>query len=153
MTRHTVINPKTGRRVFKTGAIGRAITKKTNATQKKKPVKGKLIKSTPLKKKGKNVKNVVKGVPVKCVKGVCIKAVKGKGKGGPVPGKYYGYEGATKKASPLVKTAGKTKGHCARPSARAYFDAGHRPGSCVKYGGSWHCLAMRTNGSPYWKEI
>ena len=145
MTRHTVINPKTGRRVFKTGAIGRAISKQTKSAnaRKKKPasVPKNVVKGVP-------IKNVVKGV--KCVKGKCVLV---KGKGGPIKGKFYGYEGATKKASPCIKTAGKTKGLCARPSARAWFDAGHQPGACVKYGGFWHCLAMRNNGSPYWQKI
>ena len=34
MTRHRVLNPKTGRMVFKTGAIGRALKKPKPANKK-----------------------------------------------------------------------------------------------------------------------
>lgn len=55
MTRHTIVNPKTGRLVFKTGALGQAILKKqrkrdrskqTNKASKKKA-------NAPMKKKDK----------------------------------------------------------------------------------------------------
>lgn len=49
MGRHTVINPATGRRVLKTGAIGRAITKKKNA---KKSEKGGVVKKAKKAKGG-----------------------------------------------------------------------------------------------------
>ena len=134
MSRHTVINPKTGRRVFKTGALGRAITSKAKCEKKHikcengKCKKAKTIKT--IKKKEKNVK---------------------KKKGGPVPGKFYGYAGATKRSSPPLKTAGKTKHFCTRPSARALFDLGWEAGRTCVYDDKLHVLAIRTNGSPYWK--
>lgn len=55
MTRHTVLNPVTGRYVFKTGVLGQKIMKK----KKKKPV---LKKTKPVKKK---VKKTAKPKPDK----------------------------------------------------------------------------------------
>ena len=49
MTRHTVLNPSTGRYVFKTGVLGRQIMKKMkkkqNQLKKKKPEKKKIKKT------------------------------------------------------------------------------------------------------------
>lgn len=46
MTRHTILNPSTGRYVFKTGVLGRKIMKKKKKQQKNKtPLKKKLQKS------------------------------------------------------------------------------------------------------------
>lgn len=127
-TPHRVINPKTGRRVLKKGKIGQAVV----AAKKKKPAK----KTTSSSKK--------------CTGGHCNVTPKKK-KGGPVRGKFYGYEGATKYTSPIVKRAGKTKNYAARPSARRCFDDGYRGPVC--YGGKMHVMAFRSNGSPYWKEV
>ena len=74
MGRHTMINPQTGRVVFKTGALGRKIQK---AQKKKKTTK------KPNKSAGK-----------KTSKGCNVKA----------PSKSYHGPGATKRASPLWKT-------------------------------------------------
>lgn len=71
---------------------------------------------------------------------------------GAIKGKFYGKPGATKTASPIFKTAGKTKNYATRPSARAFFDMGLTK-SRVCYGGKCHKMAFRANGSPYWKVI
>ena len=130
-TPHKVINPATGRSVLKKGKIGRQVT----ANAKKKQGKKKTAYTT-MTNKCKNMKR--------------INVTPKKKKGGPVPGKYYGIEGATKYASPIVKRAGKTKNYASRPSARACFDRGDCGPVC--YGGHYHVMAFRTNGSPYWKK-
>ena len=46
-----------------------------------------------------------------------------------------------------------------RPSARGFFDAGATEGCVVRYTvpGSglraWHALALRPNGSPFWRKV
>jgi hypothetical protein len=129
-TPHKVINPATGRRVLKKGKIGRQVTakKKRNSAAKSKCTKG---------TKGKCTKG-------KCKNGKCKK-------GGPVKGRYYGVEGATKYASPIMKRAGKTKNYACRPSARASFDRGDYDD--VIYDGRLHKMAYRRNGSPYYQEV
>ena len=69
MGRHTILNPKTGRRVLKTGAIGRKVSK-----AKKTVVKG---------SKDKKKKNVTKTVTSKnkkqsgpCLSGTCLPGVR-----------------------------------------------------------------------------
>lgn len=145
MTRHRVQNPKTGRMVFKTGAIGRNLTKAK--PQIKKVIK-KVIKKPTNRPTGRTPKDT-KGRDMKwdgCKGKWCSKKI-----GGPIKGKYYGYEGATKKPSALIKSAGKTKNFATRPSARAFFDRGdYGP---VYYAGKRHIMAFRINGSPYWKEM
>ena len=71
--------------------------------------------------------------------------------GGPVKHRFYGYQGATKKKSPLLGTAGKTKNYAVRPKARAFFDRGLFGPVC--YGGKCHVMQFRSNGSPYWKAV
>lgn len=132
--RQKVINPKTGRKVYRTGLIGKALKE-----AKKKKAKS----STPDKK-------IVKKQPTTPQKKVAKRKLHKK-KGGPIKGKFYGYEGATKVASPLMKIAGKTKNNAVRPSARAYFDRGDYGPVC--YGGKCHMMAFRSNGSPYWKAM
>ena len=129
--RQKVKNPKTGRIVYRTGSIGKALkeAKKKKKTAPSTPTKKKTVKPSPATPKKKIAKR----------------------KGGPVKGKFYGYEGATKVASPLMKVAGKTKNHAARPSARAYFDRGDYGPVC--YNGQCHIIAFRSNGSPYWKRV
>ena len=75
MTRHRVLNTKTGRMVYKTGALGKKIT------AGKKPSK----KSTQKKPK--------------CKGGACPKS-----KGGPVPGKRYAGRGSVKTSSIMKVT-------------------------------------------------
>ena len=124
---HKVINPATGRRVLKKGKIGRQVTakKKANSGARSKSTKSKCTKG-------------------KCKNGKCKK-------GGPVKGRYYGVEGTTKYASPILKRAGKTKNYACRPSARASFDRGDYDD--VIYDGRRHKLAFRRNGSPYYREV
>jgi hypothetical protein len=130
MGRHTVINPKSGRRVYKTGRIGKTITK--GASKNKKKNGGKCTGGKCKSKLNDTTKNKVK-------------------KSGPIKGKFYGRKGSTKNASPIYKIAGKTKNYADRPSARAFFDNdGPRE---VFYAGKFHRMAFRSNGSPYWKEI
>ena len=142
MTRHRVVNPLTGRLVLKTGAIGRALKKPKAMTKATKVIKK--IKVTVSRPVGRapNDKNG------RAKKWDSSKGKWVKGTGGPVKGKYYGYEGATKKPSPLTKTAGKTKNYATRPSARAFYDRGEYGPVC--YGGKCHVMAFRSNGSPYW---
>jgi len=138
MTRHRVVNPLTGRLVLKTGAIGRSL--KTKKIKKIKVIVSRPVGRAPNDKNGRAKKwDSSKGKWVQ------------KGTGGPVKGKYYGYEGATKKPSPLIKTAGKTKNYATRPSARAFYDRGEY--GPVFYAGKHHVMAFRSNGSPYWKEM
>lgn len=40
-----------------------------------------------------------------------------------------------------------------RPSARAEYNAGCPVGEMVYYNNHWHALAIRNNGSPYWKRV
>ena len=132
--RQKVLNPKTGRLVYRTGLIGTALKK----AKKKKDKKTTSSSASP------KVVQKQATTPKK-------KIVKRKKKGGLIKGKFYGYEGATKVASPLMKIAGKTKNFAVRPSARAYFDRGdYGP---VYYGGKCHMMAFRSNGSPYWKAM
>ena len=107
MGRHTMINPKTGRRIYKTGRLGQGILKKKKPPAKKPPAK---------------------------------KAKKPSGKS------YHG-PGATKRPAPLIKNC---KNGCCRPSARAMYDRGAL--GPVLYGGAWHVMAFRSNGSPYYKK-
>lgn len=135
-TPHRVINPATKRRVLKKGKIGRQVTANAKKKQGNKPKKTATVCRTNKTNKGKNMKR-------------CNVTPKKK-KGGPVPGKFYGFEGATKYSSPIVKRAGKTKNYASRPSARACFDSGDCGPVC--YGGHVHVMAFRANGSPYWKK-
>jgi hypothetical protein len=130
----TILNPATGRRVLMKGKTGREVQAKMKGKKKK----GKAPKACLTKPKSKITKKVNMCSTKRCTKK----------KGGPVPGRFYGYEGATKCASPVVKRAGKTKNYASRPSARACFDRGDCGPVC--YGGSVHVMAFRSNGSPYW---
>ena len=179
MGRHCILNPQTGRMVYKTGVLGRNITKNKKTKSKKiikKDAKKQRSSSTTMSYKKCNktpitFKQAVDryictgmcdgdsqsikvsdyyGPPIKDAKKCGGKYVPMKRKRGPIPGKYYGYAGAAKTTA-CVKTAGKTKGYCARPSARARFNVGDF--SPVYYGGQFHILAMRANGSPYWKPV
>ena len=58
MTRHTVINPKTGYRVFKTGVLGKQIMEKKRKQEERKKKKG-VNKASPIKKK-KDKRTVIK---------------------------------------------------------------------------------------------
>lgn len=140
MTRHRILNPKTGRMVFKTGTLGRAITKK---------------KSKKLEKKKPKPKD--KGKVMKCKGGVCKvverapkkkKAMKKNIRGGLVPGKWYGEPGATKTVA-YVKAAGKTKGFSPRPSARAMLNCGNTDDQF--YAGKWHYMHFDCHGRPTYK--
>jgi hypothetical protein len=95
MTRHKIINPKTGRKVFKTGALGKKI-----AQQNKKEKR------------------------TKCKGALCHKHTTNKKKGGPVKGKNYAKPGASPTVA-IFKPCGKTKGGGLRPSARAMLNAGY----------------------------
>lgn len=128
-TSHKVNKPGTGRRVLKKSQVTANAKKKQGNKQKK------TLCSTTKTNKCKNMKR-------------CNVTPKKK-KGGPVPGRFYGFEGATKYSSPIVKRAGKTKNYASRPSARACFDRGECGPVC--YGGRIHVMAFRENGSPYWK--
>jgi hypothetical protein len=119
MGRHTMINPKTGRRIYKTGRLGQGILKKKKLPAKKPPAKKPPAKKPPAKKP-----------PAK-----------------KPSGKSYHGPGATKRPAPLIK---KCKNGCCRPSARAMYDRGHL--GPVRYGGAWHVMAFRSNGSPYYKK-
>ena len=55
MGRHTVVNPKTGRRVYKTGAIGRQIAKGKGKSASKKPTTTKKA-ATQAKPRCKSIK-------------------------------------------------------------------------------------------------
>lgn len=143
MGRHTILNPKTGRRVYKTGRLGQCIAKglKQNKKKKTKTVAAKqTIKSSePPKKNKTSSKRKKTALPRKPVN-------KDDGKGAR---KFYGYKGATKTTSPMFKKAGKTKSFATRPSARACFDQGGP--FRVVYGNKVHCMDFRANGSPFWK--
>ena len=137
---HKVVNPATGRLVLKTGSIGRAVV----AVAKKKGV------TATSKSKSIVNKNVKKDVKKRRPDCPDVRCAPKKKKGGPVPGRYYGYKGATKKAPPCIKRAGKTKNYASRPSARACFNAGEYGPVC--YGGILHVMKFRENGSPYWAK-
>ena len=119
-------------------------------------MKGKTGREVQVKMKGKSKKKNPKACSTKpkskIMKKVNMCSTKRctKKKGSPVSGRFYGYEGATKYASPIVKRAGKTKNYASRPSARACFDRGDCGPVC--YGGSVHVMAFKANGCPYWKK-
>lgn len=168
-----VRNPLTQRMVYMKGATYKAAIAKmksksnakrtTNPTKKKdkkKPTK-KMDKKKPTKKmdKKKPTKKIDKKKPTKKIdktkktdKKKTTKKIdkKVKKRSGPVSGRYYGIPGATKVASPLIKTAGKTKNYATRPSARALFDRGLT--GPVIYDGTVHHMRFRANGSPYWAK-
>ena len=156
MGRHTIVNPKTGRRVYKTGQIGRSITKKTRKSTNikgatKNASKPKKLTSDGLTKKKNNTKNKTKNnkTLIKTTNKQPKTPTKKKTGGGAIKDKFYGYAGATQNASPLFKNAGKTNNFATRPSARACFD--QKGPYQVAYAGKIHCMAFRSNGSPYWK--
>ena len=146
MRRRTIINPKTGRRVYADGVMGKQIIKKKKIIN---PKTGRRVYADGVT--GKQVLKKAKKAKSKESKAKTSQRPKGKGKGGPIKNKYYGYEGATKKPSPPIKTAGITKCFAARPSARDCFD--RRMYGPVFYGGHWHVMAFRENGSPFWKRM
>ena len=131
MTRHRILNPKTGRMVYKTGALGKNIQKKYRS----KPM---VSKQNAKKKKHVNEKQVKKKNTSK----------KEKKKKGLVPGKWYGYPGATKSVAPF-KIAGKTKGFARRPSARTEFNRNNMEDQF--YAGKWHYMALDCTGRPTYK--
>lgn len=156
--RKTMLNKATGRRVFVTGAIGQKLRKQ----QKAKPVNKKPVKKhvKPAKKLAqKTVKKTYKKFATpstpknKCAGFQCgFKCAPGapRKKSGPFAGNNYGYEGATKKPSQLIKTHGKTV--FKRPSARALFDEGYR-GTVTYAGKTWRMAQRKSNGSPYWEPM
>lgn len=171
MGRHKQLNPFTGRMIYKTGALAKKnkaiLCGKTKACKlaqgKTKAAKNVNSKTTLQMKRAAEQKALKEAANMKAKKAAEQKKVKEatkkarapttpeKKKGGPVPGKFYGFAGATKFASPITKKAGKTLNFATRPSARAYFDEGFR--GCVMYGGKLHMMAQRDNGSPYWKPV
>ena len=133
MTRHRILNPTTGRMVFKTGTLGQKIMKKK--AKKKKPKD----KGTVAKAKEKKFCRVAARVSKK-------KNTK-KG-GGLVAGKWYGEPGATKTIA-YVKAAGKSKGFAPRPSARAMLNCGNTADQF--YAGKWHYMHFDRHGRPTYK--
>ena len=125
MTRHRILNPKTGKMVFKTGTLGKNITKKDKNTTKKPKPKAKKSKVQQPKKKN----------PKKC---------------GLVAGKCYGRPGATKTIA-YIKNAGKTKGSAPRPSARAMLNCGNTADQY--YAGKWHYMSFDCAGRPTYKAF
>ena len=139
MTRHRILNPATGRMVFKTGALGQKIAKKSKNKNKKK------VEKTPKEKakkcKGGVCRVVAERVPKKKKKDTSKKR-------GLVAGKWYGEPGATKTVA-YVKAAGKTKGFAPRPSARAMLNCGNTDDQY--YAGKWHYMHFDCHGRPTYK--
>ena len=134
MTRHRILNPKTGRMVFKTGALGQEIMKKNGKKSDKKP-------KEMVAKAKKNKGRVVKERPPK-------KRKDAKKRSELVAGKWYGEAGATKTIA-YVKAAGKTKGFAPRPSARAMLNCGNTDDQF--YAGRWHYMHFDRHGRPTYK--
>ena len=137
MTRHRILNPKTGRMVFKTGAIGQNIMK-NRKVDKTPPKKGMIAKAKKYKKAG-------------CQGGkehVPNKNKNAKKRSGLVAGKWYGEPGATKTVA-YVKAAGKTKGFAPRPSARAMLNCGNTDDQF--YARKWHYMHFDCHGRPTYK--
>ena len=134
-TRRKVKNPKTGRMVYATGTLGKAIREKKKKQEARKKTIAKKVAKKPTKTAAKPKKTLKKKT------------------GGPVKGKWYGERGVTKVKSPVEKKRPKkvAKSYDYRPSARAFFDMGLTGPVC--YGGKCHTMAFRNNGSPYWKAM
>ena len=127
--RRKVINPKTGRKVFMTGVLGRKVCearKKKKEREEKKnasSTKIKKIKSTSgIQKNQKNKKPPVKKAPARK--------------------SFYGYVGAAKRDKPCKITK---NGTC-RPSAGYNYEMGNRDD--VMYNGSWWYMGFTKDGSP-----
>lgn len=137
MGRHTIINPKTNRAVYKTGRLGKEIQKKmkkqasTTTTSAKKKVAASAKKASTVAKKKKTMT---------CRNGVCV------------PKPCYAKRNSTKRPSPAIKSSASGG---ARLSARHCFDHGGIPyRSMTFYNGRYHLLALRPNsGSPFWKLV
>ena len=138
MTRHRILNPETGRMVFKTGALGQKIAKKAKNKNKKKLEKPKEKAKKANKCKG-GICRIVERAPKK--KKILMKR-------GLVAGKWYGEPGATKTVA-YVKAAGKTKGFAPRPSARAMLNCGNTDDQY--YAGKWHYMHFDCHGRPTYK--
>lgn len=136
MTRHRILNPKTGRMVFKTGALGQKITKKAKLKNK--------VKKTP-KEARQNTKKYKKRI---CGMTERMSKKKTSKKGGLVAGKWYGKPGATQTVA-YIKAAGKTKGFAPRPSARAMLNFGNTDDQY--YAGKWHYMHFDRHGRPTYK--
>ena len=65
---------------------------------------------------------------------------------------YHGRGTVKSRPTKSIKSKGKKTGG-KRPSARAEYNAGCPIGEEVFYNNKWHELALRTNGSPYWKPV
>ena len=138
MTRHRILNPKTGRMVLKTGALGRKIMKKKIKNVEKKP-KRKTLNEKANKSNARVCRVVERGLDTK---------KPAKKPSGLVAGKWYGEPGATKTVA-YVKAAGKTKGFAARPSARAMLNCGNTDDQF--YAGKWHYMQFDRHGRPTYK--
>jgi predicted phage tail protein len=122
------------------------------ATAKKATAKKATAKKATAKKATAKMATAKKATAKKAKKATTKKATTKKAarRSGPIKNKFYGYVGATKVKSPIVKVT--KQGHI-RPSARAMFDHGRPIGTRVVYGGKLHELAMRANGSPYLRKV
>jgi hypothetical protein len=122
MTRHRILNPKTGRMVFKTGVIGQKI-------KNSKP------------EKRKRAKKIAKAKKWKCNGGVCrlVECASKKKK----------KHGGASKTIKYDQVAGKTKGYASRPSARAMLDCGDTRD--VFYAGKWHYMHLDKHDRPSYK--
>ena len=129
-TRRKVVNPKTGRKVFMTGEIGRKVRedrkKKKERAEKKK---------TPSNSKIKKIMKSTSGVQKK------KKEIK-KDKKKPVRKSFYGYVGAAKRDQPCKMM----KNGVCRPSAGYNYEIGNRDD--VLYNGKWHYMGYTKDGSP-----
>ena len=123
-TRRKMFNPQTGRMVFMTGSVGRALReakKRRGATKRVVVCSGGKCRFKEQKKKA-----------------TCLK-------------RDYGFAGATARPSASFKKAGKTKGCVTRPSARANFDAGNY--DPVFYAGKVHVMRFDSLGRPRYQAV
>lgn len=128
-TRRKVINPETGRKVYKTGVLGRKICE---ARKKKK--------EREEKKNASSVSKIKK--TIKSMSGVQKKKKETKEKKKPVRKTFYGYVGAAKRDQPCKMM----KNGVCRPSAGYNYEIGNRED--VLYNGKWHYMGFTKDGSP-----
>ena len=126
-TTHKIRNPKTGRMVSRTGAVGRKVLASKKRTAKRKArVASTRKKTTTRRKKTTTRRNKT------------VKKRQSKGK--------YSGRGTVRSRSCFKFTK---KGDI-RLSARAFYNAGGRVGAVHCYGNGCKRLKLRKNGSPYW---